>query len=105
MLNVLGADRYFRDTPPHFARDPGDAAKCLTLGGKRGLVGVSATACVARVAMERAGEPVLDDLVGPVIARDVLGVRVGGGCAACAWSRRRLGARKRNVGVRVLGCV
>jgi hypothetical protein len=62
-----------------------DAVKCLTLGGKRGLVGASATTCVARVAMDRAGEPVLDDLMGPVIARDVLGVRVVGGCTACAW--------------------
>jgi hypothetical protein len=43
-----------------------------------------------------------DDLVGPVIAHDVLGVMVvvivplarGGGCAARAWLRWRLGARK-----------
>ena len=68
-------------------------------------LGASATACVARVAMRRASEPVLDDLMGLVIARDVLGLRVGGGgCAARAWSRRRLGARS-GVGVRVLGCV
>jgi len=35
-------DCHFRDTPPHFACDPGDTAKCFSLVGSRGM-GASAT--------------------------------------------------------------
>jgi len=35
-------DCHFCDTPPHFAHDPGDAVKCFSLAGSRGM-GASAT--------------------------------------------------------------
>ena len=45
-------DRHFRDTPPHFARGPGDVAKCFSLAGSRGM-GMSAT--VSSAAQEPGG--------------------------------------------------
>ena len=49
---AMWPDHRFRDTPPHFARGPGDAAKCFTLAGSRG-VGASAT--VSSAARESGG--------------------------------------------------
>ena len=56
---VVLAGHHFRDTPPHFARSPRDATKCVPLAEDEGLLGASAT--------------VSSSGCGPV----------GSGCAAC----------------------
>ena len=37
----------FRDTPPHFARGPGDAAKCFSLAESSGMGASATVSCAA----------------------------------------------------------
>ena len=36
-LKSMWPDHHFHNTPPHFARSPGDAAKCFSLAERRGM--------------------------------------------------------------------